>query len=220
MNKLNGNMPADCSSPELPRGPDLKLLVFDMGHVFVDFDWNVVCQGFRSRTKLSEDEFRQVLAHIGSLGYELGRITTADFLHEFNVKSGTSLTLEEFTLLWNATFHENEEMAELLQELRKQLPLYLLSNTNESHFGWLEQTFNVSRHFTEQILSFQVGSAKPAQRIYEEVLMRSGRKAHECLFVDDLEHNVQAATNLGMQAIRFTGITGLKRNLAVRGLAV
>jgi hypothetical protein len=35
------------------KGTQVKLLVFDMGHVFVDFEWETVCQGFCDADSLS-----------------------------------------------------------------------------------------------------------------------------------------------------------------------
>jgi putative hydrolase of the HAD superfamily len=160
------------------------------------------------------------LKHIASLGYESGRSQTADILREINAKlADLNLTEEEFHTLWNATFRENEEMAALLQLLKKDRPLYLLSNTNDSHFSYLERTHNVSRHFEELILSYLVGSSKPEEAIYREVLKRSGLKAEECLFVDDLAANIEAASKLGMNTIHFVGIQDLKQRLAAFGIS-
>lgn len=203
------------------EGTTVKLLVFDMGHVFIDFEWDMVCQGFCLRANITDDQFRPILKHVGSLGYENGAIATADFLTELNGKLNTTLTREEFTTLWNATFRENEEMASLLASLRQSgVPLYLLSNTNEVHYEHLQGSFNVERHFDEVILSFKVGCSKPDRRIYEEVLRRSGLKPEECLFIDDLERNVRGAAELGMNAIRFVGVADLKERLRQFGFAV
>lgn len=198
----------------------VKLLVFDMGHVFVDFEWETVCQGFCDRAGITRDEFKPILKHIASLGYESGRAQTADVLREINAQlADLNLTEEEFHTLWNATFRENEEMAALLQSLKKDRPIYLLSNTNDSHYSYLERTHQVSRHFEELILSYLVGSSKPEEAIYLEVLRRSGLKAEECLFVDDLPANIEAASKLGMNTIRFVGIADLKERLASFGIS-
>jgi putative hydrolase of the HAD superfamily len=204
-----------------PAGPAVKLIAFDMGHVFVDFDWDEVCKGFMARANgLTRDDMRQIMAYLGNLGYERGTIGTVDFLRELNQKLGITLTLDEFRQVWNSTFHENPEMAKLLQSLKEKLPLYLLSNTNEEHYSFLQSTFDVARHFQELILSYQVGASKPEARIYQEVLDRSGLPAENILFVDDLEPNVRAARSLGIQSIQFTGIENLKRELKVLGIEI
>lgn len=189
-----------------------------MGHVFVDFDWDVVCQGFCRRAGLTREEFKPVLRHLHSLGYESGKISTRDFLAELNRVSGADLAEDEFHVLWNATFHENEEMARLLQGLGESRPIFLLSNTNESHYGYLQATYNVARHFSELILSYEVGCSKPEHDIYREVFRRSGHQPEECLFIDDLVPNIEAARELGMNAIRFTGVEPLKSELKLLGI--
>lgn len=196
----------------------ISLLVFDMGHVFIDFEWDIVCEGFRQRAAVSEQQFAQVLKHLGSLGYERGLIRTPQFLASMNELLSTDITQAEFTKLWNATFRENDEMSRLFTSLRKTHPLYLLSNTNDNHYEFLQSTFNVARHFDELILSYEVGSTKPERAIYQEVVNRSGLAPSRCLFVDDLEANVEAAAALGMQTIQFTGVEPLVARLTDLGI--
>ncbi len=218
--------PSSFTSPAIMSGDtqlqesSLKLLVFDMGHVFVDFDWEVVCAGFMKASGKTRDDLRQVMAHCAKLGYETGHIDTAGFLAELNKQLGTQITHEEFCAIWNDSFVENEEMAELLGLLGEQRPLYLLSNTNEVHYEFLQGTFNVARHFKELILSYEVGLAKPQAAIYHEVLKRSGLTAAECLFVDDLAPNIKAAQEVGLHTIHFTGAADLKARLSSMGFKI
>lgn len=209
--------PAIMTVNTVNEGSSLQFLVFDMGHVFVDFDWEEVCRGFCRVSKKSREELRQVFSHCAKLGYESGKIDTAGFLAELNNCLGTELSREEFTELWVASFHENKEMAALLATLKEQRPLYLLSNTNEVHYEHLQETYNVARHFQELILSYKVGCAKPEHSIYQEVLRRSGARAEQCLFVDDLEPNINAARELGLQTIHFQGVSALKTRLQELG---
>jgi len=197
---------------------DIKLLVFDMGHVFVDFEWESVCQGFCDSAKIERQYFDPILRRISALGYERGKVDTVGLIEALYDMIGIRYSNQEFNSLWNYTFRENEEMARVLQNLKSQRPLYLLSNTNESHWQYLEETFKVSRHFDELILSYKVGHVKPHPEIYEHVLERSGLAANQCLFVDDLEANIKAASQLGMHTIQFQGSEHLKENLQKFGL--
>jgi len=198
----------------------MQILVFDMGHVFIDFEWEAVCKGFCARSGQSLDDMRKVMAAVSKLGYESGKIDTAGFLRELNRHLSVELSREEFTQLFTATFRENAEMAALLQTLRTQRPLYLLSNTNEVHYEWLQSTFDVERHFDELILSYKVGCSKPEVEIYHEVLRRGCRPPQDFLFIDDLECNIQAATAVGMHAIQFKGVADLKDRLRQLGFTV
>lgn len=201
-------------------GIAVDLLVFDMGHVFIDFEWEAVCRGFCTRAGRSIEELRAVFVEVSKLGYESGRINTDDFLAELNTRLSCSLTREEFTEIWTTSFRENEHMAVLLNKLKSQRALYLLSNTNEVHYEWLQSRYDVARHFEELILSYKVGSSKPELAIYQEVLKRSGMAAERCLFVDDLEPNINAANQVGMQTILFRGVDDLKSKLTTYGFNV
>ncbi len=201
-------------------GAAVKLLVFDMGHVFIDFDWEAVQAGFCRASGRSSGQLRRAFAEVARLGYESGRIDSEGFLFQLNKRLGTTLSLSEFRELWTVSFHENKDMVELFETLKQQRPLYLLSNTNEIHYEYLQSTFNVARHFQELILSYRVGCSKPDPSIYQEVFRRSGFAAEQCLFIDDLETNVKAAAETGMQAIRFTGVDDLKMRLTSLGFTV
>jgi putative hydrolase of the HAD superfamily len=48
-----------------------------------------------------------------------------------------------------------------------------------------------------------VGVRKPDREIYQIVLDRLGVPARECLFVDDIDVNCDAARALGMTAVHF-----------------
>lgn len=181
----------------------VELLVFDMGHVFVDFEWEQVCAGFCKRAGVSSEEFSSALGYLGTLGYEKGNLSSREFLSELNTRLSSDISDSEFADLWTHTFRENADMIRLLQHLQGKIPLYLLSNTNDVHFRFVEDRFNVSRHFDELILSYEVGSTKPEERIYHEVLRRSGLAPSRCLFIDDLQPNIDAASSLGMRAIQF-----------------
>lgn len=53
------------------------------------------------------------------------------------------------------------------------------------------------------ICSADVGLAKPEPKIYALAAERLGLSPAECVFVDDLERNIEAAHETGMHAIRF-----------------
>lgn len=58
--------------------------------------------------------------------------------------------------------------------------------------------------FDELVISGEVGLRKPDPAIYELTLERLGGPApEECLFVDDIEHNVEAARAFGMSAVHY-----------------
>lgn len=198
----------------------MKLVVFDMGNVFIDFSWDAVCAAFAGRTGIPRDQFGNLYEYVGNLGYEKGQISTEDLLARMNDLFKLKLDLSQFTQLWNTSFREDEDMRLLMDQLAQRWPLYLLSNTNENHFSYLQERFNVGRHFKELILSYEVGHAKPEAEIYAEVSRRSGFALPDCLFIDDLAPNIEAAQRLGMKTILYRGIEDLRHQLPKFGVTV
>lgn len=199
-------------------GQNMQLLVFDLGHVLIDFEWMSVCYAFSERCNLPNHEILRVFSEVGSLGYERGKISTAQFIAELNQKLSCSLDVEEFRLLWNTSFRENKTMVRLLEGLSKNYELCILSNTNECHYEFIQDKFDVERHFKDVVLSYRVGHNKPSQEIYQAVVDKFSLSASECLFVDDLEENIEAARRFGMNAVLFSSAEKLSDDLTAYGV--
>ena len=55
--------------------------------------------------------------------------------------------------------------------------------------------------FDAVVISGEVGLRKPEPEIFALALKRIGLPAHDCVFVDDLPHNVEAAARLGLAGV-------------------
>jgi epoxide hydrolase-like predicted phosphatase len=60
-------------------------------------------------------------------------------------------------------------------------------------------------HFDDLVLSGRVGLRKPDPAIYRLAADRLGVAVEHCVFVDDLERNVEVARELGMVGVHHTG---------------
>jgi putative hydrolase of the HAD superfamily len=60
--------------------------------------------------------------------------------------------------------------------------------------------------FDAVVISAEVGLRKPDEAIYQHALDTLGLAAEECVFVDDIEHNVRAAEGLGMIGLHHTDV--------------
>ncbi len=67
--------------------------------------------------------------------------------------------------------------------------------------------------FDDLVISGEVGLRKPEPEIYLLAAQRINLQPAECVFVDDLELNVEAAKQLGMTAIHHTAYDETKREL-------
>jgi putative hydrolase of the HAD superfamily len=85
---------------------------------------------------------------------------------------------------------------------RHGLRLALLTN-NVREWQPLWRTEHLDELFETIVDSGFVGLRKPDPRIYALTLERLGLRAEECVFVDDLAPNVDAARELGFHAVLF-----------------
>ncbi|MEZ5077357.1 MAG: HAD family phosphatase [Solirubrobacterales bacterium] len=98
----------------------------------------------------------------------------------------------------------NPEMIELMAELgRSGLRMAMLTNNVREWEPLWRPMLPVDEIFEIVVDSAFVGCRKPEPRIYELTIERLGLPAAECLFVDDLEVNCEAARDAGMNAVHF-----------------
>jgi putative hydrolase of the HAD superfamily len=58
--------------------------------------------------------------------------------------------------------------------------------------------------FDAVVISAEVGMRKPDERIFRHALELLGLDAGDCVFIDDIEHNIRAAEALGIRGILHT----------------
>ena len=118
-------------------------------------------------------------------------------------------------------FTPNPDVCPLPALLKPRYRLVLLSNTNDLHARqFLRQFADVLAPFDALVLSHEVHVRKPDPRIYEHCRRVAGRPAAECLFIDDLPSNVEAARACGWQGIVYRRGDDLRRALAEAGVVV
>jgi epoxide hydrolase-like predicted phosphatase len=135
---------------------------------------------------------------------EKGNITEEEFTRRLGDALGRPLDSMRATYFEH--LHANEPMIELMRELRDGgLRMALLTNNvREWEPLWRAKLPDVDEIFEVIVDSAFVGMRKPDPEIYTLTLERlGGIKPEECVFVDDVEINCEAAAALGMTAVRF-----------------
>jgi 2-haloacid dehalogenase len=98
------------------------------------------------------------------------------------------------------------------------VPLYALSNWSAETFPFAQNRFEFLGWFDGIMLSGKVGLVKPDPRFFQVFLESFSIDPANAVFVDDLKHNIEAATAAGLHGIVFTGPDQLRRELAKVGL--
>jgi epoxide hydrolase-like predicted phosphatase len=141
---------------------------------------------------------------------ECGRLTEADFLERLRgalePELGHPPEMHAFREIYFEALEPNEPMIELMRnaKARGHRMALLTNNVREWEPLW-RSMLPVDEIFEFVVDSAFVGMRKPDRPIYELTIDRlgDGIAASECLFVDDIEVNVETAREIGMSAVHF-----------------
>lgn len=135
---------------------------------------------------------------------EKGRITEEEFGRMLEPHLGGSL--DGFSEIYFRHLHPNEPMIGFMRELRgRGLRMALLTNNVREWEPLWRAKLPVDEIFELVVDSAFVGMRKPERGIYELTLERLGDEVTgtDCVFIDDVEVNCEAARELGMAAVWF-----------------
>ncbi len=111
-------------------------------------------------------------------------------------------------------FYIDQEMITLIRELRKTYTTALLTNFPAHVHDFMQRSWRVDGAFDHIIVSADVELIKPDPRIYQLTLERIGCQAHEAVFIDDRQNNIEAAAAMGINGILFESKTGMGADLS------
>lgn len=200
---------------------EIQLIISDFGGVICTFDYRIFCERLAIRTDRTAG---QVLAAVFDKqlqeDFETGKLSGREYHGQVMGRLHVDVPYEEFYPMYGDIFTEIAATCRLLRRLHMRYPLYLLSDTNEIHFGYVRQTVGILGVFDAFILSYQVGVLKPDPRIYQEALRRSGLPPEACVFVDDRLSNVEGAARLGIHGVQFESPGQMEDELARLGVVI
>ena len=138
---------------------------------------------------------------------ERGEITEAEFARQLEEQLDGRFDLARLRELYFERLEPNDLVIRHVGELRARglRTALLTNNVREWEPLWRAKLPELEELFELVVDSAFVGLRKPDPAIFELTLERlgDGLSASECLFLDDLEVNCDAARALGMTAVRF-----------------
>ncbi|MBF0440804.1 MAG: HAD family phosphatase [Oligoflexales bacterium] len=184
----------------------IKTLIFDLGNVLLYFSPQI---SIAQLSELSGNSCEDIENFLFKSGLEwksqLGVVSKTEIFGQFQSFCRKSFDIDEFCYAASNIFNPNYSMIELLPRIKeKGLKTILLSNTNEMHFEFIKNNYSFINYFDEIVLSYKVRACKPDKKIFYEAVNRTCEKPNEFLFVDDITDYVNAAREIGIQAVVYT----------------
>jgi epoxide hydrolase-like predicted phosphatase len=169
----------------------IKAIIFDFfGVLCTDEYWNYIRRNQKNAGSLAQ----------WANDVNLGRVSWQDFVEK--VAKETSQTPEAVEKLYE-TEQINPALLPLIEKLHGKYKTAVLTNASSEFFRTIVDSTGLDKFFDEIIISSELQMAKPNPKFYEYALNKLGVQANEAVFIDDIEKYVEAAKQLGMQAILY-----------------
>jgi 2-haloacid dehalogenase len=201
--------------------PQIDAVVFDLGGVLIDWDPRYV--------------YRSLFGDPLAMEKFLATVCTADWHRAHDLGADITRSCEELArqhpddrdmiMVWAERGEEmaigqfDDTVAVLGDLAGSGMPCYALSNMEPEAFQIRRSRFPFMQWFKAHVISGIEGVAKPDRRIFEILLHRHGLRPRSTVFIDDQARNVNAARELGLQALTFSSAAQLRRDLAALGVA-
>jgi putative hydrolase of the HAD superfamily len=112
----------------------------------------------------------------------------------------------------------NQAMVAWIPKIKQAgLKLGILSNMGYGVLGYIRPRFEWLDQFDHLTWSCELGVVKPDPAIYLHTLKKLQALPQQTLFIDNLEKNIVAAESVGLQALLFTNVDQLQKDLNERG---
>lgn len=193
----------------------IKNVVFDIGNVLAGFVWEDFYHSFGYKgevfEKLADATVRSPFWH----EMDRGKLSDEELLEGF-IKNDPSMEKEIREIFKNVKgmVCRYDYAISWIKELQeKGYHVYVISNfAHKAHMDCTE-ALDFLEELDGGILSYQVKLIKPDPEIYRLLCRKYDLKAEECVFIDDLQGNVEAARKEGMQGIVFENYQQAKAEL-------
>lgn len=181
----------------------IKAIIFDLGGVLLDLDFQASIDAFRQLgyTRF-DDSYAGFQRNELFRAFETGRMGVDGFRKHVRSEIGKELSVQEIDQAWCRMLKSfPQEKVDLVQECRRYGPVYLFSNTNPIHSDYFNKRMinengvpgGLPAIFDKIFYSHLIGAAKPDREAYRHVTKQVVANEEECLFIDDSQANIEGA---------------------------
>ncbi len=191
-----------------------KILFFDIGGVLLSNGW-----GHESRQKAATkfgfdyDEMNILHEFIFNV-YEIGRITLDEYLNTTLFYKPRNFTKQAFI---NFMLEQSVELPDTLQWLIQWKKQYAgefrfisINNEGKELNDYRVEKFKLHHFFDAFVSSCEVGMRKPDPGIFRLAMGIAQASPEQCVYFDDRQILVDAATKTGMACYRHNGLASTK----------
>ena len=184
---------------------NIKIIIFDLGGVILNISYQNTIDSFKKLGVTNTGNFysKKTQSHIFNL-IEIGKITAEQFLNNLQELTDNA-TIPEVKDAWNSMLLDfPENRLDLLNTLKNEYKLILLSNTNSIHINTIRNNLGKTQWksfcnlFDKMYLSHEIGIRKPNIKAFQFILKQQQLNPNEVLFIDDSPQHIEGAKKIGI----------------------
>lgn len=201
----------------------IKAIIFDFGNVICKFTNEILLEKIANLSGKNKEEIRKIIYQDSDITkkFESGKIRGEEFHKELSNICKINVPYQELKTIYSENkFSRIEGSKELIEKLRKNYKISLLSNTSEWDWDYMIQVAPEIETFETITKSYEAGAMKPSEIIFEDAISKLGLKAEECVYIDDILEYVNVAKKMGFVAFQFTTTKKLIKDLKLIGVEI
>jgi putative hydrolase of the HAD superfamily len=193
----------------------IRNVIFDLGGVVLHWNPDEILSRFQQDPERRAELRQALFAHADWQLFDRGALTETEVVDRIQARLGRPRS--ELSAIVDAVREglvEKPDTVRLIRSLHQRgIPLYCLSNMPASIYAHLRVRHDFWHLFTGIVISGEVRMVKPEPEVFEHLLQRFDLRPEECVFVDDLAINIDAAARAGLHTIQFHDAAQCQREL-------
>lgn len=188
----------------MPDQP-IRALLFDLGGVLIDIDFDRVFRSWQPISRLSFEEMKATFRFdLPYRQHERGELDATEYFAHLRRQLALHDDHARIVDGWNAVFAgEIAATMRMVQAARSKLPCHVFSNTNITHKqAWSARYPAIAASFDHVFASCDIGQRKPERAAFEHVARALGVSPEAIMFFDDSTENVAGAAACGLRAVQ------------------
>lgn len=183
----------------------IKTVIFDIGNVLTRFCWREFFESFGYDEETTKKIECATVKSAAWNEYDRGRMTDEEVLEQF-IRNDPSIErqLRETLADVSGILARCDYAIPWIQELKTGgRQVLVLSNFSNKAYTDCQDALDFLPYTDGGILSYREGCIKPEPEIYRRLIEKYRLIPEECVFVDDLQCNLDGAAAFGIHTILF-----------------
>jgi glucose-1-phosphatase len=201
-----------------PIDSPIEIVLFDLGGVLIDLG-GVIPMKALADIDTDAEMWERWLSCRWVRSFERGECTADEFaagvVEDWALSVEPAEFLESFLVWPGQTFAGADQ---LVADVREQVPVGCLSNTNSLHWEHHFARWPIVDSFDYRFLSFELGIVKPDRELFDHIAEQLPAPRDRVLFLDDNIINIDAAVAAGFVGRHARGVDEARSALVEIGL--